>query len=142
MTSPTPQSPDTTEPSSYAAAQAELEDILERLNSDEVDVDQLAESVERGAFLISWSRKRIAGAQLAIERTVAELDAAYEQSTTLARARPGSGVARGTEPQQTHDDNPTGANAGDDTAETDGDADGTRDARLGRPSELFDDEPF
>lgn len=144
---------DQSEPASYADAQGELEQILERLNADEVDVDQLALEVQRGAFLISWSRARIAGAQLAIERTVSELEAgtsARPGPPTRGRSAPAATARRA------HDaDSDAGPNNGVDGAGFSGTADdaGPEDAGpddagpdddslLGRPSELFDDEPF
>ena len=53
---------------SYTAAVAELE-------RDNVDVDHLAERVQRAAVLIAHCRSRISQAQLQIERVVADLDA-------------------------------------------------------------------
>lgn len=59
---------------SYVSAVAELETILAELERDNVDVDHLAERVERAAVLIAHCRSRISDAQLQIERVVADLD--------------------------------------------------------------------
>ena len=83
------EQPNFAEPSSYAAAYAELEEILERLNADEVDVDVLAREVERGALLISWCRTRITHAQAAIEKTVASLEADAGRPTRNDKAQQG-----------------------------------------------------
>jgi exodeoxyribonuclease VII small subunit len=60
---------------SYAAAVSELETILAQLERDDVDVDLLAERVQRAAALISHCRARLSAAQLQVERVVADLDA-------------------------------------------------------------------
>lgn len=59
---------------SYLAAVAELESILAELERDQVDVDHLAERVQRAAALITHCRGRISEAQMQIERVVADLD--------------------------------------------------------------------
>jgi exodeoxyribonuclease VII small subunit len=58
----------------YAAALAELEEILSRLERTDVDVDVLATQVQRAAELISFCRDRIGNARLQIEQVVARLD--------------------------------------------------------------------
>ena len=62
-----------TEPS-YAAAMAELEQILEELEGEDPDVDILADRVERAATLIEICRRRIANASVQVERVVATLE--------------------------------------------------------------------
>lgn len=58
----------------YAQALRELEDILNELESDEVDVDKLAQHVQRASTLIELCRERIGSARLRIEDVVAQLD--------------------------------------------------------------------
>ena len=58
----------------YAEAVAELEAILEELESDDVDVDALAEHVQRASQLIELCRERIGKAKLRIEEVVSQLD--------------------------------------------------------------------
>ena len=55
----------------YAEALAELEEILSGLEDEDVDVDTLAEKVQRAAELIELCRERIAAAKLRIEEVVA-----------------------------------------------------------------------
>lgn len=57
----------------YAQAIAELEQILERLERTDVDVDVLAEQVRRAAELIAFCRDRIGAARLQIDQVVADL---------------------------------------------------------------------
>ena len=66
-------SPKTSEPG-YAAAMAELEEILEELEGDEPDVDLLAERVRRASELIKTCRGRIARAQAEVDAIVVDLE--------------------------------------------------------------------
>jgi len=61
---------------SYAEALAELEAILAGLEREAVDVDHLAERVQRAATLIRLCRGRLAAARLEIETVVADLERA------------------------------------------------------------------
>ena len=58
----------------YAAAMAELEQILEELEGEDPDVDVLANRVERAATLIEVCRRRITNAGIQVERVVAALE--------------------------------------------------------------------
>jgi exodeoxyribonuclease VII small subunit len=58
----------------YAEAIAELEEILETLDRDDVDVDRLSEHVQRAAELIELCRERIGSAKLRIEEVVGALE--------------------------------------------------------------------
>ncbi|MEZ5217441.1 MAG: exodeoxyribonuclease VII small subunit [Ilumatobacteraceae bacterium] len=61
-------------PLTYAGALRELEQILAQLERDDVDVDHLAQRVQRAAVLIAHCRERISAAEVEIERVVADLD--------------------------------------------------------------------
>jgi exodeoxyribonuclease VII small subunit len=65
-----------TDPSAigYADAVAELEEILDELESEEVDVDRLATQVKRAADLIESCRGRLGAARVEITRIVADLE--------------------------------------------------------------------
>jgi len=58
----------------YAEALAELEQILEELDGDEVDVDVLGARVRRAAELLRLCRERIGAARFEVEQVVAELE--------------------------------------------------------------------
>ena len=58
----------------YAEAVAELEDILDGLESEAVDVDVLADRVKRAAALIKHCRTKIGDARLHVEQVVGEID--------------------------------------------------------------------
>jgi exodeoxyribonuclease VII small subunit len=68
----------------YAEALAELEEINEELDGDEVDVDVLGARVRRAAELLRLCRERIAGARFEVEQVVAELEAEVEAATASA----------------------------------------------------------
>ena len=72
---PDPQSP----PASYAAALEELERILGELESDTVDVDRLAQRVERAALLIRHCRDRLGHTRMEVERIVADLEQSADE---------------------------------------------------------------
>lgn len=55
----------------YAAARAELDQILAELSGDDLDVDMLAERVERASTLIEICRGRITNARIQVERVTA-----------------------------------------------------------------------
>ena len=61
-------------PLGYSEAMRELDGILAELESDDVDVDHLAERVARAAELIELCRGRIEGARLDVDRIVTTLD--------------------------------------------------------------------
>jgi exodeoxyribonuclease VII small subunit len=63
----------------YAEALAELEAILAGLEREAVDVDHLAERVQRAATLIRLCRSRLASARLEIETVVADLERATDE---------------------------------------------------------------
>jgi len=63
----------------YAEALAELEAILAGLEREAVDVDHLAERVQRAATLIRLCRSRVASARLEIETVVADLERAADE---------------------------------------------------------------
>ena len=63
----------------YADALAELEAILAGLEREAVDVDHLAEQVQRAAGLIRLCRSRLASARLEIETVVADLERATDE---------------------------------------------------------------
>jgi exodeoxyribonuclease VII small subunit len=58
----------------YADAVAELEEILDGLESEMVDVDVLADRVKRAAALIKHCRSKIGDARLHVEQVVGEID--------------------------------------------------------------------
>lgn len=66
---------------SYAAANAELERILQDIESGEIDLDVLTEKVERAATLIQLCRQKLAATETKVKKVVADL----AQQTDSAR---------------------------------------------------------
>jgi len=64
---------DRPEPAGYGEAVTELEEILREIEDAEVDVDVLADRVQRAAHLIEWCRARILAAREAVEDATADL---------------------------------------------------------------------
>jgi exodeoxyribonuclease VII small subunit len=58
----------------YAAAVAELEELLADLEDDALDIDLLATKVARASELIRYCRGRIHAARLQVDRIVADLE--------------------------------------------------------------------
>ena len=67
------------EPTGYADAMREVEQILAELDSNSVDVDVLATKVERASYLINWCNERITAAQITIDTLVADLSVDDDQ---------------------------------------------------------------
>jgi exodeoxyribonuclease VII small subunit len=65
---------DATDPVAFTAAMEELTSIVNELESDALDVDQLAGRVGRAAELVAMCRDRIDGARFAVEEIVGRLD--------------------------------------------------------------------
>lgn len=69
---------DTTDTPGYADALRELDGILRELEGSDVDVDRLAERVERASALITVCRDKISSAELSIRQVTTDLDAAAD----------------------------------------------------------------
>lgn len=74
-------SPDTI---GYADAMAELGEILDELERDDLDVDVLAERVRRASELIKLCRTRIARAQADVDKIVTDLESFGESEPVAA----------------------------------------------------------
>lgn len=77
---------ETTEPAEsesldYKTALTELDGILAELEDESLDVDVLADRVERAATLIKFCRARIIGAKTQVDKIVANLDELGDQTT-------------------------------------------------------------
>lgn len=59
----------------YSEASAELEAILQQVESDEIDLDVLSEKVERAAELLALCRERLAATETKVKKVVADLHA-------------------------------------------------------------------
>jgi len=68
----------------YAEAAAELQEILEKIEGGEVDVDEVVALVRRGAELIRFCRERLDAARLEVGKVVADLDALEQEQAGAA----------------------------------------------------------
>lgn len=59
-------------PVSYAAAQEELQRILEQLQQPDASLDALRDQVARAKELIDWSRTRLRETELEVDKLLAE----------------------------------------------------------------------
>lgn len=68
-----------TEEPSYAELSTELEQILDEIESGEIDLDQLSDKVERAATLLSKCRKKLAATETKVKKVTAELQTAMDE---------------------------------------------------------------
>lgn len=73
MSEQEPAQPSSPEPR-YKEALAELETILDQIESDAVDLDDLGARVERAAQLIQLCRGKIERAEMQVKRIIDSLD--------------------------------------------------------------------
>jgi exodeoxyribonuclease VII small subunit len=59
----------------YSEATAELEAILQEVESGEIDLDLLSQKVERAALLLAMCRERLATTETRVKKVVADLHA-------------------------------------------------------------------
>ena len=59
----------------YAEGSAELESILDAIESGDADIDVLSEKVERASELIKICREKLSGTELRVNKVVEELAA-------------------------------------------------------------------
>lgn len=62
----------------YSAASAELEQILQDIESGEIDLDVLYDKVERAATLLALCRQKLAATETKVKKITAELAATVE----------------------------------------------------------------
>ncbi len=72
----------------YAAASAELERILQDIESGEIDLDLLTEKVERAAALLAICRRKLAATETKVKKVTDELTAAMEAERDDEEERP------------------------------------------------------
>lgn len=80
-----------TEAIGFSAALVELESILERIDSEEVDVDRLAAELRRAAELLELCREKIRAADLEVTQIVQRLEEAGEGEQADTDADAGAG---------------------------------------------------
>lgn len=66
---------------SYAEASAELERILQAIESGEIDLDELTDKVERAAELLALCRRKLAATETKVKKVTADLAASMDSAT-------------------------------------------------------------
>ncbi|HXU32947.1 MAG TPA: exodeoxyribonuclease VII small subunit [Thermoanaerobaculia bacterium] len=76
MSQPQEETPDATasEPASFRLAMEELEAILERIEGEEIDVDELAAELRRATQLLELCRGKIRKAEVEVTQIVQSLE--------------------------------------------------------------------
>lgn len=64
----------TDEKITYAEAVAEIEEILAKMNDNELDIDQLGTYVERASTLITLCKEKLLRAQKQVEKVMKQED--------------------------------------------------------------------
>lgn len=70
---------------SYSQALTELEKIIGEIESEEIDVDAVAEKVKRAAFLIKFCRSRLKDTGEEVKKVLADMEEKTETGDTTAR---------------------------------------------------------
>lgn len=58
----------------YKEAVEEIETILEKLENEELDVDELAEKVKRVSLLLKFCKDKLAGTEKEIQKIIEDMD--------------------------------------------------------------------
>jgi exodeoxyribonuclease VII small subunit len=69
----------------YSQAITELEQIIECIESEEVDVDVLADKVKRAAFLVRFCREKLRSTEEDVKNVLAEMDSKPAQSNSVEK---------------------------------------------------------
>jgi len=59
---------------SYAQAMAEIEEILDKIENDELDVDELAEKVKRVSTLLKTCKDKLTKTNAQVEQILKEME--------------------------------------------------------------------
>ncbi|HBR15319.1 MAG TPA: exodeoxyribonuclease VII small subunit [Candidatus Omnitrophica bacterium] len=62
----------------YSKSLKRLEEIIEKIESEEIDVDELSEKVKEAASLIKGCKEKIGKAELEVKRVVEDLEKEVE----------------------------------------------------------------
>lgn len=58
----------------YKNALAEIEDLLGKMENDELDVDELAEKVKRASFLLRFCKEKLTTTENEIQNIIGSMD--------------------------------------------------------------------
>ena len=69
-----PNTTDKNEEITYSLALEELQEIINDLESDQIDIDELAKKVERANELLQQCQKRLTSTQMQVEKIIEALN--------------------------------------------------------------------
>ena len=69
-----PNTTDKNDEITYSLALEELQEIINDLESDQIDIDELAKKVERANELLQQSQKRLTSTQMQVEKIIQALN--------------------------------------------------------------------
>jgi exodeoxyribonuclease VII small subunit len=81
-----PKAPQEAPAPSFGEAMEELEEILQRIEGEEVDVDQLAAELRRASQLLDLAREKIRRAEVEVTQIVQGIEAAAEGGAATGAA--------------------------------------------------------
>jgi exodeoxyribonuclease VII small subunit len=64
----------TTKKPTYSEAVAEIEEILQRMENEELDVDELSEKVKRVSELVRFCRNKLKNTEEEVEKVLKEME--------------------------------------------------------------------
>jgi exodeoxyribonuclease VII small subunit len=64
----------------YSQALTELEEIVAKIESEEIDIDVLADKVKRAAYLIQFCRGKLRGTEEDVKKSLSELKESSDPS--------------------------------------------------------------
>ena len=67
----------------YSQALMELEQIISEIETEDVDVDALAEKVKRAAFLVKLCKTRLRNAEEEVKKIMAEIETDSDEDSEL-----------------------------------------------------------
>lgn len=59
---------------SYKEALSEIEEILEKLENDELDVDKLTESIKRVSFLLKFCKEKLTNTEGEVQKLIDDME--------------------------------------------------------------------
>jgi exodeoxyribonuclease VII small subunit len=59
---------------SYKEALSEIEEILEKLENEELDVDKLTESIKRVSFLLKFCKEKLTTTEGEVQKLIDEME--------------------------------------------------------------------
>ncbi len=69
----------------YSQALAELEKIIAEIESEQIDVDAVAEKVKRAAYLITFCRSRLKDTGEEVKKVIGRMEEKTEASDTTVK---------------------------------------------------------